>query len=409
MTKLSTVEPDAKLGNSIDRLITERYVPVALRGLERSVVESGKWFCFAAKPAANAKSLKLEEISERYTTMSLLGLQRQAEFGRTADVPVDLLFDNLFRWSLAAPVLGDTGLVLWLAALRGDSRAQDLVATVLRRKDEVLRPGVGVPSMEVGCLLIGASEAVRLGLGSDALRTLADDVAEVLARNQDSATGLFAFANAVRRKNIFRSRVDSRLGSFASQVYPTMGFAAHSRATGDPRSARIARNCSDRICTLQGDAGQWWWIYNTSKGDAAVRYPVYSVHQDAMGPMMLTATELGAGYDPRFDVAIEKSFAWFDRRPELPGENLIDEERGMIWRAIQHDDPATTHRLGLSSAEISRLSRSAWFGVLDTRVIQGNGGYVCRECRPYHLGWVLLAQAMYADCLAKRARVGSAN
>lgn len=402
MTSVTSTVPSLHRESAIQGLLAERFVPLALRGLERSLVEGGDWFCFRARKGPEPSALRVEGRSERYTAMALLGLQRQSEFGRSADVPFDRLLDDLVHWAADAPVPGDVGLVLWLCALRGDQRADTLAKSLLARESEVLAPGVGVPSMETGCLLIGLAEAERMGVGGRAVARMADDVAEVLTQNQDERSHLFSFSKKVRRKNVFRNRMDSRLGSFASQVYPAMGLALHARATGDPRSARAARVCADRICELQGEAGQWWWIYNTVRGTVAVRYPVYTVHQDAMGPMMLCAAELGGGYEPRYDLAIERSFSWFDRRPELPSANYIDGERGMVWRSAQHDDPETTQRLGLSTVELSRMGWSAWTGAADERLLEGNGGYVCGECRPYHLGWILLADALYRDCVTRR-------
>ena len=37
----------------------------------------------------------------------------------------------------------------------------------------------------------------------------------------------------------------------------------------------------------------------------------------------------------------------------------------------------------------------AWTGRADERPL--HGGHVCGECRSYHLGWILLADAMYAE------------
>jgi hypothetical protein len=403
MSTVTPLDPSLRREQALLRLMAERYVPVALRGLERSLTDGGAWLCFKALPGAGDGELVLEGRSERYTAMSLIGLTAQAARGRSADVPIDRLLASLCAWAPTTPELGDAGLVLWLLLMRKDARAEALATAILARRDEVLRPNYVPPSMEFAYLLIGVSEAVRCGVGGDAMRKLADAVAERLALNQDERTQLFSFAAKARRKNFLRSRVDTRLGSFASQVYPTIGFAFHARATGDSRSSRIARTCADRICALQGESGQWWWVYNVVRGGPASRYPVYSVHQHGMGPMMLCAAEIGGGHDPRYDAAIEKSFAWFDRRPELPGAAMIDASRGMIWRAIQHDDPRTTERLGLSTAEITRMSRSAWFGGLDERPLEGTAGFVCGECRPYELGWMLLAEGMYADCVAARA------
>jgi hypothetical protein len=286
--------------------------------------------------------------------------------------------------------------------LRGDGRAEALARRIVARQAELSRREFGFASMDMGCLLTGLSEALRAGCEVDGQRALAGEVARRLALQQDGRSGLFSFARKVRRKNLHRVRLDTRLGSFASQVYPTMGFAAHARATGDPTSAAVARACAQRVCALQGEAGQWWWIYNVRTGQPALRYPVYSVHQDAMGPMMLCAAALGAGDDPRYHAAILRSLRWFDERPELPEAALVDAPRGVVWRAIQRDHPATTERLGLGPAEIRRMGRSAWLGSADARA--DGAGHVCPECRSYHLGWILLADAMYEEVLAGPGR-----
>ncbi len=198
------------------------------------------------------------------------------------------------------------------------------------------------------------------------------------------------------RKNLHRARVDARLGSFASQVYPTIGFSMMARATGDGAALAKAKQCADQIARLQGQHGEWWWVYRVRKAAPAVRYPVYTVHQDAMGPMMLAAAALADGCTDRYDAAIAKSLRWFDERPDLP-----DAERGVVWRAVQLDDPQGTERLGLSPKEIWRMGRSAWLGTVDERNV-GTHGYVCPECRPYHLGWILLADALFEELVAGR-------
>ena len=96
-----------------------------------------------------------------------------------------------------------------------------------------------------------------------------------------------------------------------------------------------------------------------------------------------------------FPSSIERSLAWFDRRDERPDVELLDDDGGMVWRAVQRDDPATTAALGLGSGELLRLGRVAWTGTEDRRAFRG--GHVCPESRPYHHGWILLAAAMWAQ------------
>jgi hypothetical protein len=397
MSSASEVQPAAREGERerIRSTFREVFVPAALAGLPRMLVEDGRWFSFKAFAGDLPDALRNEGRSERYSAMVLIGLERQRALGRSDAVPTERVVESLAAWAPDAPVLGDAGLVLWIHVMRGDARAEPLARRIVARQAELSRPAFGFASMDMGCLLLGLGEALRAGCEVEGQRALADEVARRLALQQDPGSQLFSFARRVRRKNLHRVRLDTRLGSFASQVYPTMGFAAHARATGDPRSAAIARGCAERICSLQGDRGQWWWIYNVRGGRAAVRYPVYAVHQDAMGPMMLCAAALAAGDDPRFHRAIDRSLGWFEQRPELPDRALVDPARGVVWRAVQHDDPSRTERLGLGRGELRRMGRSAWLGAADTRICRD--GHVCPECRSYHLGWILLADAMYEE------------
>ena len=244
----------------------------------------------------------------------------------------------------------------------------------------------------MGLLAAGLGEAVRAGVDVAGVRPLAVDVSERLCALQHAVTGLFPFQRRLRRKNFVRARADGSLGSFASQVYPTMGLALLARATGDERSLAAAARCAQRMCALQGPQGQWWWVYHTARAEPAVRYPVYSVHQDAMGPMALLAVGIAAGDKGRHESAILRSLDWFDARTECAQSGLIDVPSGVVWRAVQRDDPAHTDRLGLGRGELTRMACSALLGFADRRPFAT--GHVCFEYRPYHLGWILLAAGM---------------
>ena len=43
--------------------------------------------------------------------------------------------------------------------------------------------------------------------------------------------------------------------------------------------------------------GEWPWHYDSVTGRVVSRYPVFSVHQHAMGPMMLFAASEATGVD----------------------------------------------------------------------------------------------------------------
>lgn len=375
-----------------------QFVPIAVRGLDRMVSPDGKWFCFLARPSQTG-GLSLEDKSERYSAMSLIGLAQDVDGVAASRVDTAPIADSLHAWAPTAHDLGDASLVLWSEILREDARAEATAAAILVRRDEIHAPGFDLASMENGCLLLGLAEAMRAGIGGTPVAKFAADLADLLRGNQ-SAAGLFSFGRKLRRKNVHRARMDYRLGSFASQVYPIMGFAAYARAAGDDAARDVARRCAARICELQGDEGQWWWVFHSHRPETAVRYPVYTVHQDAMGPMALFAAALADGGTDRYDASVQQSFGWFDDRTERTADELVDRDLGVVWRAVQHDDPAQTGRLGLGRGELSRMGRATWLGFADRREL--DGGFTCRECRPYHLGWILLAAGLFEQCLAQR-------
>jgi len=376
-----------------------RYVPMCYEGLPSMLLEGGHVFCFRALKSPTG--LELEGQDERYSTMVAIGAGAQEKLGRITDTfHLEPILDHLADWAPTAPELGDSGLVLWSLLLHGDARAEDLAGAIVGRKAEVFQSKYLFASMEMGYLLIGLSEALRAGVGGEAVKLFASDLAERLRENQRPETDLFTFNRYVFRKNLHKLRIGTRLGSFASNVYPTIGFSFYARASGNEEARDVAARCARRLCELQGPEGQWWWVYQTRRPVPAVKFPVYGIHQDAMGPMALMAAAISDGCHDRYDAAVHKSLAWFENRPECGASEMVDVERGVVWRAVQHDDPATTGRLGLGPSELSRMGRVAWFGSEDERPIQRS--YVCPECRPYHLGWILLGAALFEECVAGR-------
>jgi hypothetical protein len=247
--------------------------------------------------------------------------------------------------------------------------------------------------MALGWLLTGLAAAVEHRLAGEALRGLADAACEQLLSRQATG-GLFPLGSGAFRKNIFQWRINARLGSFASQVYPAVGLACYSRAAGDDQALAAARRTAEALCALQGPQGQWWWIYDVATARPVVKYPVYSVHQDAMGPMALLSVALASGLSDQIPPAVFRSVAWLSGQEELPHVELIDAELGVVWRAIQRDPPQRTGEFGLGRREWLRMNLAAWTGRPDNRPFAT--GYVCDECRPYHLGWILAADAMAA-------------
>ena len=387
--------PGAGASGDVRSLYERSLAPLALRGLRGMWRDDEGLYCQTAWRAADDGTLPQQGLSLRYTVMTLIGLASWQRSGGTCDVPVpEASWDKLVAWGTDESGLGDAGLVLWALVLRGDERAEEVISGVLERKDSLLGGLSGFQSMSLGCFLAGAGGAVGAGRGNQRLQDLAGEALARLLANQSRETGLFCVGDRPGRRNLLRARINTRLGSFASQVYPCVGLSTYGAAC-DAGALAAAVRCADRLCQLQGPQGQWWWIYDACRARAVIRYPVYGVHQDAMGPMALLAVRQARGRTTDYETSLAKSLAWLGDHPECPDQPLVDNTLGVVWRAVQRDDPSRTGGHGLGLGERIRMNWAAWSGRADRRSFAG--GFVCPECRPYHLGWILLAAAMLRD------------
>lgn len=134
---------------------------------------------------------------------------------------------------------------------------------------------------------------------------------------------------------------------------------------------------------MQGPEGQWWWHYDTRDGSVVEGYPVYSVHQHAMGPMALLDLREAGGADHLGAVA--KGLRWLDRHPEVDAP-LVSEQQGVIWRKVGRSEPRKAVRM--ISAVTTALKPGLHLPGLDAIFPPDR---VDRECRPYELGWLLYA------------------
>jgi hypothetical protein len=244
----------------------------------------------------------------------------------------------------------------------------------------------GLNSTELGWLLSGLSRTARVARGRDDIADKARATYEALQANHSAATGLFCYGGRARSR--LRRRLRRQLGFFDNQVYGICAAVDYHAAFGDRPALRIAHRCLDAILQAQGPLGQWAWHYNVASGAVVDRYPVYSVHQHGMGPMAIhaVADATGAGYDD----PLERSVAWVFGENELQ-RSMVDAERGVIWRSI---------RRRIARGKLIHLFKAlSLFGLQPAsnrlaRVVNTPGQLeVDMECRPYELGWLLVAFA----------------
>jgi hypothetical protein len=317
-----------------------------------------------------------------YTAMSLAGILRYQ--GETAEgvFPVRTILDALHR---SAPDGGASlqGLVVWVSILAGDARGEEVAAGLIG-----LRELDRLDSATLGNALHGLAQAAetypRLRDGAAAA---AEQIAEELFRRFAPRADLF---RPVRRASGVRSAVGRLMTSFASQVYPLHGLASYARLVGgpDPRLGRVAA----RLVDVQGELGQWWWLYSSESRRIVEGYPVYSVHQDGMAFMALSPLEeLGVG-DYRDALALGLDWLWSN---EL-GTSMVSASPPFICRAIQRrgSDPDAPYGIVPSNYVAAAARSLAPALTSDRHQVDPENLEVLRECRSYHLGWLLYAATL---------------
>jgi len=362
------VQPSADVQRAIRRLTA-----LAVNGLVPMFDAEKQLFCFKLKQTATGTVR--EGLSRRYTMITLMGLHRMEESGASSPVEIMPVFDGLLANTDWVDNVGDLGLLLWLCALVAPQRLEevahrlDVKSALTRFRDA--RHG---STMELAWFLTGLSHA---SLASPEqltdLRDLAVETYRLLSKNQGEQ-GIFR--HVAKRENIadiFRKGI----GCFADQVYPIYAMTKFWQAFQFEKAAEKALDCALAICEAQGSLGEWWWHYDSSNGLVAGRYPVYSVHQHGMAPMVLFA--LGEAIQSDFSPWIYKGLQWISDN-ELDFD-LEDSPANVVWRCIS---VSTAHRYW--KAAIAKLTRRE-----DRR--SRDGVRVLFECRPYELGWLLYAFA----------------
>jgi hypothetical protein len=355
---------------------------LAATGLTRMYDPEQQLFCnIFARRGAGMERLG---CSRRYTLMTLLGLHRFELSGGSSPVPVSHVLRNLTRDTHWIDGAGDLGLLLWTCAEVLPEHLPEVYRQV--RADEALvrfpdaRQGY---TMEVAWYLTGLVASCEAG-HSD-LPGLPEQLgaARRILENNCGSRGIYGHLS---RNSGSSGYLRGRIGSFADQVYPTIAFARLARALHDHEAQEMAKLTAATICELQGTCGEWSWLYSARSGRVISGYPVYSVHQHGMGPMMLFAAGDASGCD--FGTAIGKSLAWISGTNELR-RNLIEPSLALVWRSV-YLGPAN-HYADIAMRFVRLRDGAA--------AVQRKIRY---ECRPYELGWLLYALAGKSACSVRQ-------
>jgi len=301
--------------------------------------------------------------AKRYTINSLLGL-REAALSPEAPSVLAAVDDQIdaFRSRRGTPDNpGDRGLLLVLLAHRGD-------------RDEITRGVSDVAAcadarlnvQELAWMLWGASAAARTGAASaePLARSLA---ASLLTRHLDPRAALARHAQKGYRRGVV---------SFGSSVYFLRALYEYGSTFQHDRSLDLFDRGVQAMIDIQGPLGEWPWLIDVASGAVVDPYPIFAVHQDSMAMLFLhPALDRDA---PRAAEAIARSVAW------MAGENevatpMIRREPVVAYRSLERRDRAPRMRRYMRALR-GPAKVKGWRHA----VVRIN-----RECRSYHLGWIL--------------------
>jgi hypothetical protein len=281
---------------------------------------------------------------------------------------------------------GAGGLLIWANSVIGELDTEELfIRSRLRFSAEPAYLS-SLTTMEIAWLASGLLHDFARA-GGARIRALVQSTIDALHERYDGGGGLMSHAAA---NAPYRQRLRRRIANFADQIYAVQAFAFAGIVLADNRALERAVRLAERVVSLQGPLGQWWWHYDSESGAVAEAYPVYSVHQYAMAPMALMAVEAAGG--PSFRGAIQNSHAWLGTN-EL-GVSMIDFEAETIWRDVRY-----------SNGHIRSLVRKAatLLGVnRNRRQVRRTALTLNYETRPYEWAWCLYAGAIESRLERKR-------
>jgi hypothetical protein len=329
----------------------------------------------------------------RYTAITLLGLDEARRAGLPVMFPLDDICDDLTRRSAEEKDLGNKALALWAALKLKAGGASKALKSILEHGSFVTNPDEGlIRSTELAWVVYALAMAwmdlTERNGGilpidyQDSVRKCLQEGTRTLLTQRNSKTGLFQGAVNTSGKLSLWEKAKAGSGYFDAQVYGAMALAKAGKVLDEVDWTKRAHETVLALTKHQGRDGEWPWHYNVLSGTVIDPYPLFSVHQDGMGPMALL--EVGEAVGVNFQDHVERSLRWVFGKNEL-ALSMIDADRGIIWRGIRrrgalrfllHSNRMAHH---LKIPEVARLLS----GLPGRAVIQ--------ECRPYHLGWALYA------------------
>ena len=392
-SNLESVALPGRNGNSTSGRASQLEVSALCSIAVKALVSlfDGTELLFSRRITLREGRFRQEAASQRRTVIALLGLQCFSDSGQRQPFDLASIENSVFQDKSWIEGVGDLGVLVQFAAKYSPDRLALLVdrfdlATALSSFPD----GREARTAALSCFLAGISHA-KLS-SPDSLPDLTDaavDIYRLLQENQGPG-GIFAHAGF---PSLLQQPFSNRFGTIADQMHAIYALTTFARAFGIEEPLADALNCANTIRALQGDKGQWWFLYDKRSSQIVNRYPVRSICQNGTAPMALLALAEATGQN--FDDAICSGLSWVAGANEL-AVDLRDWQHGIIWDSIE------------PRSRITNFCDSALNLIHRSRKSPDENLRVRFEARPDHFGWLLYALAGF-EGKAAPAKAASAG
>ena len=303
----------------------------------------------------------------RYTINVLLGLAKIKNQNRWN---LELLSNNYYnKYYKIDTNIGNRGLFLKLLSLLdldiANSVFYDLVCYISNKNLNNLN------IQEISWLLLGFNEYCYKNSNNNA-KKITRKIAHKIVNDYLNGTTLIPKHNHTIRGNFV---------SFGGIVYYLMSLYEFANNYNDNYFLSIFRESVSQIIRLQCKDGAWPWFIDSTSGKVMDWYQIYSVHQDSMAMLfLLPAYDLDINGS---EEAIVKSYKYLFGENHL-NEKMIITDPFFIYRSFKKNK-IFEKPVRLISSIVRKVSR------LENKNPTDNSISLNKECRSYHLGWILYA------------------
>jgi len=350
----------------------------------------GTEMLFSRRITLRGRGFRREPASLRGTVIALLGLRCLADSGERQPFDLSSIENAVFQNKNWIRGIGDLGLLVQFAAEYNPDRLATLAGHLdFETAIESFPDGREARTTALSSFLAGISHA-KLSR-ADSLPDLTDPAVDTyrLLRDNQGRGGIFAH---VGLPGLLHQPFSNRFGTIADQMHAIYALIMFARAFEIEEPLADALNCANAICALQGDKGQWWFLYDKRSCEVVNRYPVCSIYQDGIAPMALLALAEATGQN--FDDAISGGLSWVAGANEL-SVDLRDWQHGIIWDSIE------------PRSRITNFCEHALNIVQNSGKSHHDDLRIRFEARPDHFGWLLYALTRFEKrAMAAKARAG---